>query len=133
MCNFLVCSFKETFLKKEFALFIVIGIANTFNGTALALVYSVFLQTNIAFVLGYITGLVIAFYLNVFFVFNNKPGFAKFAKFSVSYIPSFIIQNILVIVFYNGLQWNRLIVFILAAGVGVPITFVILKLFAFRK
>ena len=124
---------KKIFLKKEFALFVAIGIANTFNGTVLALIYSLFVQTNIAFVLGYITGLVIAFFLNTSFVFHSKLGVVKFIKFSVSYIPSFIIQNILVIILYNGLYLNSTFVFVLAAAVGVPITFLILKMFAFKK
>ncbi len=29
--------------------------------------------------------------------------------------------------------WNKLIVFALAALIGVPVTFIIMKLFAFRK
>lgn len=31
------------------------------------------------------------------------------------------------------LQWNKLIVFALAAIVGVPVTFIIMKFFAFNK
>jgi len=131
--NFLIDLVKTHFLKKEFAWFIVIGSVNTFNGTVVAYAYSVFLQANLAFILGYKTALVIAYFLNSSFVFYCKPEFVGLMKFALSYVPNFIIQNILVLVLYNGLQWNRLLVFTLAATIGIPLTFVILKVFVFRK
>ena len=131
--DYLINFVKIIFIKKEFALFILVGVLNTINGTILAFVYSVFIQTNIAFVMGYTTGLIIAYLLNSFFVFHNKLGIIKFAKFTLSYVPSFIIQNIIVLIFYNVLHWNRIIVFILAACMGVPLTFLILKLYTFNK
>jgi len=124
---------KKNFINKEFVLFIIIGTANTFNGTVLSLLYSMFLQANIAFVMGYITGLIIAYFLNSFFVFKRKPQFFRLIKFAISYIPNFIIQNVCVLILYNWLNWNRLIVFAFAAAVGIPITFLILKVFAFGK
>jgi len=124
---------KEHFAKKEFALFIVIGAVNTFNGTLLAFAFSMFLYANLAFVLGYKTALVTAYFLNSFFIFHCKPELVGLAKFALSYVPNFIIQNILVLILYNGLQWNRLLVFALAASIGMPLTFIILKVFAFGK
>ena len=111
----------------------MIGGINTLSGITLASIYSLFLQTNIAFVLGYITALIAAFFLNSYFVFHNKPGFTKLIRFIISYIPNFAIQNVLVLILYNGFGWHRLLVFVLAAIIGIPITFLILKFFAFNK
>ena len=122
---------KKHFLKKEFFLFLIIGGVNTFNGTIFSFIYASFLQANIAFILGYITALVIAYFLNCFFVFKVKPNFSKLIKFGLSYVPNFIIQNIVVFVFYNLLQWHVLLVYVLAAALSIPITFLILKVFAF--
>ena len=131
--NYIIDFVKRNFLKKEFGLFIIVGGVNTVNGTILAFIYSFFLQANLAFAVGYINALMIAYLLNSLFVFKAKLHIAKLLKFSVSYIPNFIIQNTVVFVFYNLLHWNILLAYILAAALGVPITFLILKVFTFGK
>ena len=124
---------KKYFVKKDFVLFLVIGAINTVNGIFLSYVYSLFLQANLAFACGYITSLSAAYFLNSFIIFHAKPQFMRYTKFIISYIPNFIIQNVLVLVFYNGLNWSRIIVYMLAAAIGLPITFLFVKLFAFGK
>jgi len=124
---------SKHFLKKEFVLFIIIGGINTFNGTIFAFIYARFLHANLAFVFGYLTALIIAYFLNSYIVFKVKPNIIKLIKFGVSYIPNFIIQNIVVIIFYNLLQWHLLLVYALAAAIGIPVTFLILKVFAFNR
>ena len=131
--NHIINFVKSNFLKKEFALFIVVGVINTLNGTVSAFIYSFFLQANIAFIFGYITALTIAYFLNSFFVFKVKLQIAKFFKFAISYIPNFIIQNTVVFVFYNLLHWNILLTYIMAAALGIPVTFLILKIFTFGR
>jgi len=133
LINFISDFTKRHFLKKEFGLFLIVGGINTLNGTVLASIYSFFLQANIAFALGYITALTIAYFLNSLFVFKAKLHIVKFLKFSVSYIPNFIIQNMVVFIFYNLLQWNILLTYVLAAGLGIPVTFLILKVFTFGR
>ena len=94
---------KNTFLDRKFVLFVLIGIINTFNGVIFSFVYSSFLNENLSFVLGYISGLIIAYILNSFITFKERLSFKKFSKFAVSYIPNFIIQNVVVILIFNVL------------------------------
>ena len=54
-------------------------------------------------------------------------------KFAISYIPNYVIQNVIVFLFYNQLGFPSLAAFILAAVLGVPITFLAVKLFAFGR
>lgn len=122
---------KNTFFTKEFVLFLFIGVLNTVNGVLFAFLYSIFTNANLAFVLGYITSLAISYLLNSFITFKERITFGKYLKFCVSYIPNFIIQNIMVVVFYNFLNWDKLLVYTLAAVIGVPITFIMIKFFAF--
>jgi len=124
---------KLMFLSKQFFNFLIVGGINTINGILFSYIYSLLLDVNAAFVAGYITSMTISYWLNSIIVFNEKMGFNKYIKFCISYIPNFIIQNIFVLIFYNMMRWNKLIVFALAALIGVPVTFVIMKLFAFRK
>lgn len=124
---------KNIFFTKEFFTFLIVGGINTINGIVFSYVYSLFLGVNVSFVLGYVTAMTISYLLNSTLVFKEDMGIVKYIKFCISYIPNFIIQNIFVLVFYNMLQWNKLIVFALAAIVGVPVTFIIMKFFAFNK
>lgn len=124
---------KNIFFTKEFFTFLIVGGINTINGIVFSYVYSLFLGVNVSFVLGYVTAMTISYLLNSTLVFKEDMGVIKYIKFCISYIPNFIIQNIFVLLFYNMLQWNKLIVFALAAIVGVPVTFIIMKFFAFNK
>ena len=133
LVDFLLNFIKRNFLKKEFGLFLIVGGINTLNGTVFAFIYSFFLQANLAFALGYMTALTIAYFLNSLFVFKAKLHILKYFKFSISYIPNFIIQNAVVFVFYNLLHWNILLTYVLAAALGIPVTFLILKVFTFGR
>lgn len=124
---------KNIFLSKQFFNFLVVGCINAINGILFSYIYSLFLDVNVSFVAGYISAMTISYWLNSKIVFKEEMGFDKYIKFCISYIPNFIIQNICVLIFYNMLGWNKLIVFALAALIGVPVTFIIMKLFAFRK
>ena len=129
----LIKKIKNIFLNKEFIFFILIGVINTFNGVIFSYIYSVIFNENLAFILGYISGLIISYILNSFITFKDKLAFKKFIKFAISYIPNFIIQNIVVILVFNILGLHKLIAYILAAIIGIPMTFILLKFFTFNK
>ena len=95
-------------------------------------IYSSILNENLAFILGYISGLVVSYILNSYITFKEKLSFTKFIKFGISYIPNFIIQNIVVIITFNILGLHKLIAYCLAAIIGIPVTFILLKFFAFK-
>lgn len=129
----IIQKFKTTFFTKEFITFLIIGVINTFNGTIFSYIYSSFLNENLAFMAGYISGLVISYVLNSLITFKEKLKFYKFIKFGLSYIPNFIIQNIVVLIVFNIMGMHKLIAYIVAAIIGVPVTFILMKFFAFRK
>ena len=129
----LINKIKEVFFSKQFIMFVFICVINTFNGVIFSYIYSSFLNENVAFIFGYISGLVISYILNSYVTFKEKLEFNKFIKFAVSYIPNFIIQNIVVFIVFNMMGLHKLIAYGLAAVIGVPITFVFMKFFAFKK
>lgn len=124
---------KRIFFSREFISFVVIGIINTFNGVIFSWIYSSFLNENLAFILGYISGLIISYLLNSLITFREKLELKIFMKFVILSIPNFIIQNIVVIVIFNIMGIHKLIAYILAAAIAVPVTFALMKLFAFKK
>ena len=130
----LISKAKHTFLSFQFIIFLIIGVINTINGIGFAYLYSLAIKNvNIAFIVGYLTSLTIAYILNSLLTFKEKLNFKKFIKFCISYIPNFLIQNGFVILFYNILSWEKLLVYCLAAIIGIPVTFLLLKLFAFAN
>ena len=124
---------KKMFFNKEFIIFIIIGIINTLSSTVFAMIYSSVLAPAIAFVPGYLTGVVVSYTLNSIVTFKEKLNLTKFMKFGVSTIPNFIIQWITVYIVVELMGIHKLVAYGLAAIIGVPVTFVILKLFVFIK
>ncbi len=125
--------FKSMFFNKEFIIFIIIGVINTLSSTVFAMIYSSVLPATIAFVPGYLTGVIVSYTLNSIVTFKEKLSLTKFIKFGISTIPNFIIQWGTVYIVVQVLGIHKLIAYGLAAIVGVPVTFVILKLFVFMK
>lgn len=124
---------KKMFLSTEFIGFLIIGGINAINGVLFAMLFELWFNANVAFIVGYMCSLTISYLLNSFLVFKHKLSILKYIKFCISYIPNFLIQNGIVLLFYNVLGINRIIVYILAVTVSVPITFIVLKLFAFSR
>lgn len=123
----------SAFFKKEFLLFVFVGVVNTGNSIVFAFLLSNILNDNLAFIVGYIASLTVSYLLNSFITFKEKLGFSKFFKFCISYIPNFIIQNVVVIIFLNMLGWYKLIVYMIAAIIGIPVTFLLQRFFTFKK
>lgn len=126
---------KKMLFTKEFLSFLLIGIINTFNGTLFAYLYSLlpFFNVNTAFAAGYVTALTIAYFLNTAITFRDKPDFVRYLKFALSYVPNFIIQNAVVALVYNVMHLHKLVAYVLAAIIGVPLTFLIMKVFVFKN
>jgi phosphoserine phosphatase/putative flippase GtrA len=124
---------KTSFLNMQFIVFIFCGSVNVFNGIAFAWLYSLFIDVNLAFSIGYITSLVISYFMNSILTFHKSISIKRFVKFTISYIPNFIIQNLIVFLMYNMLMLPKIFSYGVAAIIGVPVTFIMMKMFAFSK
>lgn len=129
----LIIKFRNTFLTPQFIKFVCIGVINTFVGTFFSTLYSIFFDHNIAFGFGYVTGLLVSYTLNSIFTFKEKLKFNKFIKFVIASMPNFAIQYIVVLIVINILGLHQIIAYGLAAIIGVPVTFILMKIFAFKK
>ena len=122
------------FFDPSFILFLVVGVFNTFNGVVFSYLYSIVIpNANLAFIVGYVTSLTISYLLNSKISFKEELSFPKYIKFCISYIPNFLIQNAVVILLFNILNWPKLIAYCLAAVIGIPVTYLFIKVFAFKK
>lgn len=125
---------RHHFLTREFLLFLLVGVINTFNGTFLSWLYAFLIPNhNIAFNCGYLTSNLIAYYLNSAFIFPEPLSLHRCLKFALSYVPNYIIQNLIVLLFYNLLGYPPILSYLVAAVLGIPVTFLCVKIFTFGR
>ncbi len=118
-------------IPKDFIKFLMVGAVNTANSVVLAYVFSWFIQENIAFALAYAVSLLVAYILNAKLIFFKPLNIVSCVRFCISYIPGFVIQNFLIFILFNILKQNYLFAEVLTAVIGVPVTFLAVKMFAF--
>lgn len=125
---------KHHFFTRAFLLFLVVGTINTFLCSFLATVIEPLVgNANLAFNIGYLLSNGNAYLLNSLFVFPTRMTLTRYVKFFLSYVPNYIIQNAIVFVAYNLLGLSSIASYLLAAILGVPITFLCVKIFAFGR
>lgn len=121
------------FWNKEFILFILVGGINSVVAIILSYIYSLLFSEVLSFILGYITGTLVSYILNSYITFQAQLSIKKYMKFLVSCIPNFIIQLFIVWLVVDVLQLYKLMGYVLAAAIGMPVTFSILKIYVFIK
>lgn len=136
---------KHMFINPEFFMFLIVGVINTFSNVIYSMFYlwgikaiitgfSPEWYTNAAFYPGYLTANITAYILNSKLTFKERLGFIKYVKFFLSYIPNLVIQAIIVGIFTRFFpSAPGVIAYALAAVIGVPVTFIFMKIFAFKK
>lgn len=126
---------KKMLFSKEFLSFVGIGVACTLLNVIFSALYRIFIpDTLFAFLPGYVTANIVSYLLNSLITFKERLNFIRYIKYFISYIPNFVIQTILVFV-YTLLFPNSpdIWAYAVAAVIGVPVTFIIMKIFTFRK
>jgi putative flippase GtrA len=124
---------KGTYFTKDFMLFVFCGGMGTLTNFIFSLIISMMLNPSVSYVLGYGISLFVAYSLNAKLIFHHRISHIGFIKFIVSYIPNFLILFTFVLIFLNLLEWNKVIVYALAGLLGLPITFLLVKIFAFLE
>ena len=127
----LLTELKQTFFNKKFIGYCLIGIINTFNTAFFSWLAHFKVQENIAAYIGYFISLTINYILNSIIVFKNRLNFRRYFRFLLSYVPNFVIYTLVSLLTINVMQINQFWATVLATAAGAPITFVIIKIFAF--
>lgn len=123
----------KLFLNRNFLWFCIIGTVNTINAAFFSWVAHHYIQNNIAAVFGYIISITIAFFLNCKIIFKDKLSPLRYLRFLISYIPNFIIYFLVTFITINTLRLHQFWATALASIAGGPITFLIIKLYAFGE
>ena len=123
----------NTFIKKDFILFVFCGGMGTLTNFLCSVTISTWLDPTLSYALGYAISLYVAYALNAFLVFKERCRFDSFIRFVLSYIPNFLILFSFVFFLLNQMGWDRILVYALAGLLGLPVTYILVKIFAFGK
>ena len=124
---------KKTFMSEKFVGFCLIGVINTFNTAFFSWLLHFKIQGNFAAYLGFFLSLTVNYFLNSVIVFRNHIRFKKYLKFLISYIPNFIIYFLVSFITLNLLEMDQFWATVIATAAGGPVTFIIIKLYAFGR
>lgn len=126
---------RRQFWTKEFFLFVAVGAINTLDCSLFAAVLMEcgIHDANLAFNIGYVISNILAYLLNCWLIFSTRPQMGQYLRFAVSYAGNMVIENAAVLVLYNWLGFSPVVSFVAAAIVSVPVTFLLVKMYAFRK
>ena len=120
-------------MKKEVLIFLVIGAVNSLNNWIISGLLALIIDSRSAFGLGYLAALIIGYFLNARFTFKKKTSKESLGKYMLSYLPNYLIQQLSVYLIVTLLEWHHLIAYVISAVIGIPLTFILLKFFAFAK
>jgi HAD superfamily phosphoserine phosphatase-like hydrolase len=123
--------FISTFFTPNFFIFVFCGGCGTLVNFLFSLLFSEKLNETLSYVFGYGLSLFVTYLLNSFLIFKQKLSPGRFVKFVVSYIPNFLILFTFVAVLLNIFHVWKVIVYAGAAVFGLPVTYLIVKIFAF--
>ena len=124
---------KRTFFSIGFIEYCALGLVNTFNVAILSSLIGCVAQENVAAIAAYICSNIIAFVLDCLIIFKKKPTIRRYARFAVSYIPNFVFYITGSVFTLNMLGLPQFWGTVLAAMIGGPITFIIVKLYTFKQ
>ena len=125
--------FKNGIFNVDFIIFVFCGGIGTLTNFVVSSFVSRKIDPVLAYVVGYSVSLFVTYILNMLYIFKNKINLKNFLKFVISYIPNFIILFLFVYIFIDKVGLNKYLVYLLAAIVGLPVTFVILKIKTFKS
>jgi len=119
------------FLTKDFALFVLCGGIGTLANVVCSSLFSTLFHPVLSYGLGYAFSMAVTYTLNAKWVFRQQKTWAGFGRFVISYLPNFMILFTFVSVLIGVFGWNRFFVYLLAGCLGLPLTFILVKVFAF--
>jgi putative flippase GtrA len=105
----------------------------TLSNFAISLLVSTALDPVFSYGIGYACSLFVAYGLNAKLIYGESFRLIRFLKFCLSYIPNFLILFTFVSVFLKLLRWHKVLVYGAAGLLGLPVTFVLVKIFAFQR
>ena len=110
-------------MRSEFTRFLLVGATNTLFSYLLYLILLKFLPYIVAYTFSYCAGIVLSYFLNVFFVFKKNVSIASFLKFPVVYAIQYALGALVLwLLVGSGISPTWAMIGVLV--VTIPVTFI---------
>ncbi|UZA70833.1 GtrA family protein [Pseudomonas viridiflava] len=116
------------FLKQDFARFLMSGGFNTALTYGLYLVLLMFLSYNVSYTISYVTGILLAYTLNRFFVFKSHQGLRSVILLPLIYIVQYCLSLVILWCWVEKFQLDARLAPLVAIVLTLPVTFILSKL-----
>jgi len=112
---------------KRFISFLFFGGLNTAITYLLYLLLSKVVHYQLAYLIAYITGIVLAYVLNLLFVFNEQSSLKKILSYPAIYIVQYLLGAALLYVLLHLLKLPNAVAPLLVAILLLPVSYVMNK------
>jgi putative flippase GtrA len=109
----------------EFARFLVGGLVNTFATYALYLTLLTVLDYWLAYTATYVSGILLAYWIGLRFVFRERGSWHKLGQFPLVYGVQYLLGVTVVVVGVEGFGVPAALAPIAAVAVSIPVTFLL--------
>jgi putative flippase GtrA len=112
---------------REYASFLVCGAANTIITYALYALFLLVMSYKFSYSLSYICGIVISYYLNSIFVFQERVSLIKFLQYPVVYIVQYLLGIVILYLCVDVLGVSKWLAPAVVIIISLPVTFLLSK------
>ncbi|KAA8696143.1 GtrA family protein [Pseudomonas caricapapayae] len=116
------------FLKQDFARFLMSGGFNTALTYGLYLVLLMFLSYNISYTISYVSGIILAYIMNRFFVFKSHQGLRSVILLPFIYAFQYCLSLAILWCWVEKLKLDARLAPLAAIALTLPVTFILSKL-----
>ncbi len=109
----------------EFARFLVGGVGNTLATYALYLALLTILDYRLAYTAAYVSGILLAYWIGLRFVFRERGSWSKLGRFPLVYGVQYVLSVAVVVGVVEGLGVPAAFGPIAAVAVSIPVTFIL--------
>lgn len=110
-----------------FIKFCLVGLVNTSVSYVVYLGLRLVMAYMVAFVLGWVVGVVVSFLLNCYFTYRVKPTWRGFLLFPLSSIPNIVLSSAGVLLMVEVFGWDQRIAPLIATVLAVPVSYAIAR------
>jgi putative flippase GtrA len=115
------------FMNREFIKFVIGGVINTTLSYLIYLFLLLFLSYQVSYFFSYIFGILVSYYVNCKFVFNEPISIKKLLSYPAVYIVQLLLSYLFLYLLIQKLSIDAKLAPLLVTIVSLPITFVLSK------
>lgn len=115
-------------LFQNFKKFLISGVFNTFLTYGVYLALLMFLPYTTSYTISYVTGIVLAYMLNRFFVFKEHRGLRSVVLLPLVYLVQYVVSMLVLWCWVEKFGFADLLAPLVAITITIPITYMLSRL-----